>query len=160
MKNKQNNKTVLSTPFKGGHDVTEVVVFQIVPLQAVLEFGETPSQQYMKGLALSVYTQCRRLLIQSLFGRPLTSFGPAAGNSKVLKSDVSTICLTWNILYVSQTFLQNKWISYQINTSSFSSAQTCFYRVYALPHLSLSLFFHFGWTETSLRVCPVVSRKL
>ncbi|KAK2172037.1 hypothetical protein NP493_998g00002 [Ridgeia piscesae] len=41
----------------------------------------------MKGLALSVYTQCRRLLIQSLFGRPLTSFGPAAGNSKVLKSD-------------------------------------------------------------------------
>ena len=60
--------------------------FQLVPLQAVLDFRETATIPYLKQLSMSVYTHCRRHVAFTPLGRSLTGFGPTAGADKILRA--------------------------------------------------------------------------
>ena len=68
-------------------DVTKNLQLQIIPLQTVLDFRKSPLSSSMISLAMSVYTQCRRVVDHEIPGRSLTGFGPAAAAELILKGD-------------------------------------------------------------------------
>lgn len=64
---------------------------QVVPLQSILDFRESSSSQYLKTLAMSVYTQCRRQVTHTIMGRSLTGFGPASSADILLKGPIKEV---------------------------------------------------------------------
>lgn len=69
-------------------------LFQIISQESIMELGKTRdrSQQsdHMRALALSVFSQCRRLLVHTSSVKSLTGFGTAASLDQFLKGkDVS-----------------------------------------------------------------------
>ena len=67
------------------------IQLQIVPLQSILEFKDTPNNQYLKSLCFSVFAQCRRQLTYGVNARSLTGFGPAASTDSLLKTIVAEV---------------------------------------------------------------------
>ena len=56
-----------------------------MPLQSVLRYRELENAQILKNLSLAVYTQCRRYISQTVIGKSMTGFGPAAAAVEILK---------------------------------------------------------------------------
>ena len=77
-------------------------IFQVIPLQTILDFHEHRESQYIKQLCMSVYTQCRRTVPHQILGRSLTGFGPAAQAEEMLKTDKNLVCA---VLQINNKFL-------------------------------------------------------
>ena len=61
-------------------------MFQIVPLQTIMDHVNNPEQSsMMRTMAFSVFTQCGRNILHQVTARHLTGFGPAAAAEKLLK---------------------------------------------------------------------------
>lgn len=74
---------------------------QIISLESILELGRSGDRNRhcdeIRALALSVFSQCRRLLTHSSNVKALTGFGTAAMTDLFLKTkDVSLIFCYWN----------------------------------------------------------------
>lgn len=74
-----------------GDEILSSSFFQVIPLQAILDFKEHRESQFLKQLCMSVYTQCRRAVPHQILGRSLTGFGPAAAAEEMLKTDKSLV---------------------------------------------------------------------
>ena len=65
-------------------------LLQVVPLSSVLQTNDRSAGDRLRSLALSVYSQCRRVLQQTVSGRSLTGFGPAAAaTDRLSRTEVS-----------------------------------------------------------------------
>ncbi|XP_002735637.1 mediator of RNA polymerase II transcription subunit 13-like [Saccoglossus kowalevskii] len=71
-------------------NLRKTISVQVVPLQHIIEMARkersTTSLDKMKGLAFSVFTQCRRFMAPTLPNKSLTGFGPAADMELVLQT--------------------------------------------------------------------------
>lgn len=75
-------------------------LLQVVPLSSIVEYRASAGAESLRSLALSVYTQCRRLVTHSVLGRSLTGFGPAAASiDKMQHSAVSDQSLLSQSVY-------------------------------------------------------------